>query len=244
MAYHRKIVPPSTNHFVIFVVALLLSAAGILSPGQAGSSAGLSLTSEEVLLEEVRKARAGDKEAFNSLYRWHYPQIYKHLYRMVGNPEDASELAAEVFLRAWCVLADLHDERSFRSWLFSIATHKALDFFRRQRGHQSSWECLGEDITDTKAGVLELRVEQNELIGLALKQVAPKPLACLLLQIEGFSHAEIARLVGLGPKSVGTYVSVAREQFRQAYHQFDQTSQLSGSTSRGGKSPGKPPREG
>lgn len=224
MAHRRKILPPLINRVVIFIVVLLLTMPGILTPEQSRSaSAGLSLMDEETLLEEVKKARAGDKEAFNTLYQRHYSQIYKHLYRMVGNPEDASDLAAEVFLKAWCVLPDLHDELRFRSWLFSIATRKALDFFRRHRGHQSSWECLGEDITDPKAGALELHVEQNELIGLALKQVAPKPLACLLLQIEGFSHAEIAEQVGLGAKSVGTYVSMAREQFRQAYHQIDHT---------------------
>ncbi|MGH2498251.1 MAG: RNA polymerase sigma factor [Ktedonobacteraceae bacterium] len=222
MTHRKKILLPSTKRIVIFIVVLLLSTAEILSPEQSGSaSTESSLTDEETLLEEVRKARAGDKEAFTSLYQRHYPQIYKHLYRMVGNPEDASELAAEAFLKAWCVLSDLHNETRFRSWLFSIATRKALDFFRRQRTHQSSWESLGEEITDAKAEALVLHVEQDELIGLALKQVAPKPLACLLLQIEGFSHAEIAGLVGLGAKSVGTYVSMAREQFRQVYHQIN-----------------------
>jgi len=204
----------------MLMAVLLLSAAGVFNPEQSKPTSLESAAGEGSLLEAVRKARAGDKEAFNSLYRWYYPQIYRHLYRMVGNPEDASELAAEAFLKAWCGLPGLHDELRFRSWLFSIATHKALDFFRQRRDHQSSWDSLGEDLTDQKAEALERRVEQDELIGLALKQVAPKPLACLLLQLEGFSHAEIARLVGLGPKSVGTYVSMAREQFRQAYHQL------------------------
>jgi len=66
-------------------------------------------------------------------------------------------------------------------------------------------------------------MEERELIKQALKQVAPKPRACLLLQIEGFSKSEIAIFVGLRPKSVGTYVSIARVQFRQAYNQLKNT---------------------
>ncbi len=66
----------------------------------------------------------------------------------------------------------------------------------------------------------EDEIEEQELIQLALAQVAPKPRACLLLQIEGFSQEEIARQVGLQKKSVGTYVSMAREQFRQSYRQL------------------------
>src|SRR2546422_290877 len=67
----------------------------------------------------------------------------------------------------------------------------------------------------------EGRVEEQELVRLALMRVAPKPRSCLLLHVEGFSQDEIAKLLGLSRKSVGTYVSIAREQFRQAYHRLE-----------------------
>jgi RNA polymerase sigma-70 factor, ECF subfamily len=221
MAHHRKISPPSTKHIVLLFVVLLLFTTGFLKTEQPKLASVSPLTGEAALLEAVRKAQCRDKEAFNTLYQWYYPQIYKHLFRLVGNSEDASDLAAETFLKAWCGLPDLHDVLRFRGWLFRIATNKALDFLRRRRGHQPSWEYLSEYHTDEQATALESRVEQTELVRLALMRVAPKPLACLLLQLEGFDHAEIAELVGLGKKSVGTYVSMAREQFRQAYYQLE-----------------------
>jgi RNA polymerase sigma-70 factor (ECF subfamily) len=221
MAYWKKNLASSARQIVMLIIVLLLSAVGILTLERSKPTpTETDATSEESLLEAVRKARAGDKDAFNLLYQWYSPQIYRHLYRMVGNPEDASELAADAFLKAWLCLPGLRDELKFRGWLFSIATRKALDFFRQRRGYQSSWECLGENITDEQAEEFERRVELDELVALALKRVAPKPRTCLLLQLEGFSYAEIANMVGLGPNSVGTYVSIAKEQFRQAYHQY------------------------
>ena len=57
--------------------------------------------------------------------------------------------------------------------------------------------------------------------GYPKQPVHPKFRACLLLQLEGFDQQEIAQLLGLSKNSVATYVSVAREQFRRAYHRLE-----------------------
>lgn len=176
---------------------------------------------EERIAEVVKKAQKGDAASFTTLYHWYYTQVYRHLVRMVGYHEDAADLAAETFTKAWWGLPGLYDERRFRSWLYSIATHAALDHIRRKKSHEPFWEGPIEDHTDEGAARFEGRVEEQELVRLALMRVAPKPRSCLLLHVEGFSQDEIAKLLGLSRKSVGTYVSIAREQFRQAYHRLE-----------------------
>ena len=182
---------------------------------------GLTLTDEETILGIVARAREGDESSFTALYQWYYTPIYRHLVRLVSNHEEASDLAMETFSKVWRALPSMQDTRCFRRWLYQIATNAALDHLRRKKSRPPLWENAGEDMLDKPAASFEDRVEEGELVGLALKQVQAKPRACLLLQLEGFSQAETASLLGLQTKSVGTYVSMAREQFRRAYYRLN-----------------------
>lgn len=176
---------------------------------------------DEYIIILVRRAKGGDDESFASLFELYHLPIFRHLYRMVGNQEDASDLLEETFIKAWYRLPHIRDEKHFRGWLYKIATNTALDYKRskssRKRGPQPP-ERLSEDHSNEYGASFENQVEEQELIELTLKQVAPRPRACLLLYQEGFSHEEIAGLMGMKVKSIGTYISIAREQFRKAYN--------------------------
>jgi RNA polymerase sigma-70 factor, ECF subfamily len=219
MHHHTKKVFPRTSNIVLSLLIVLLLVAGILDMGQAELPPEPP-EGDETILDAVKKAQAGDESSFATLYQWYYTRIHHYLLRMVGNPEDASDLAAETFAKAWQRISGILDGRRFRSWLYSIATRTALDHLRRRKRDQALWGNLDEDPSDEQTPSFESGIEERELIRLALAKVAPKPRACLLLQIEGFSQEEIARQVSLQKKSVGTYVSMAREQFRRAYRQL------------------------
>lgn len=216
MNHLAKKVFSRTCHIVLPLLVVLLLAVTALDTGQGEPPP----EGEETILDAVRKAQAGDETSFTTLYHCYHRRIYYYLLRMVGNPEDASDLAAETFAKAWQRIPGILDGRRFSGWLYSIATRTALDHLRRRKRDQTFWGIADEDSIDEYTGRFESRIEEQELVQLALAQVAPKPRACLLLQLEGFSLAEIARLVGLQRKSVGTYVSIAREQFRQAYRRL------------------------
>lgn len=179
--------------------------------------------SDDHILNIVKRAREGDDDSFATLFELYYLPICRHLYRMVGNEEDASDLAAEAFTRAWYRLPRIHDEKNFRGWLYKIATNVALDFIRgkstQKRGSQPA-VSLSEDYANEHAARFEDQVEEQELLKLALEEVAPKPRACFLLYEEGLSQEEIAEIMGMRKKSVGTYISIAREQFRKAYNRL------------------------
>ena len=175
---------------------------------------------EEAILNVVNKARQGDDPSFTTLYEWYYTPIYRHLVRLVGNHDDASDLAIETFCKAWRGLSGLYDGRRFRSWLYRIATNLAIDHFRHKNYEQGFWRFSDEEDMEEPAIDYNNWIEEQELVQLALAQVASKPRKCLLLQMEGFGHEEIAAFVGLQKQSVGAYVSTGRKQFRQAYRQL------------------------
>lgn len=220
MIPRAKISLPLAMKILALLITFPILGASALGSKQSESTSSPSSTGETRMDEVVRKAQSGDEASFNTLYQSYYAQIYRHLLRLVGNHEEASDLAVETFLKAWRGLPGLDDVLRFRSWLFSIATHTGLDFLRKRKGSISSWECLSEDHLDENAVRFTSHLEERELVELALQEVAPKPLACLLLQLEGFSLAEIAELMGLEKNSAGTYVSIARNQFRKAYNRL------------------------
>jgi RNA polymerase sigma-70 factor (ECF subfamily) len=178
---------------------------------------------EDTLLDVVRKAQERDESSFTQLYLWYYTDIYKHLLRLVGNHEDAADLAAVSFTRAWRRLPGIHDGRHFRGWLYKIATNAAIDHLRNKKKKFLLWGSADEDPTDEYAVRFEERIELKELTWQALKQVAPTPRACLALHLEGFNNEEIAMFLGFKEKSVGTHLSTARKQFLRAYHRLKST---------------------
>src|SRR3990172_623658 len=70
---------------------------------------------------------------FSELLESHEKEIYRFLYRMTGNPEDASDLLQETFLRAFKAFPRLPEGANHRAWLYRIAHHQALNLFRSRR---------------------------------------------------------------------------------------------------------------
>lgn len=174
------------------------------------------MTPEERLLEQVWRARAGDTEAFALLYQYYSPAISKYVTGLAG-PDAAPDLLQDTFYKAWFNLHVLTHADNFKSWLYTIATNVSRDYLRAKKGSQPVWEYLSENYLDGQATGFEDRVEERELVRLALMEVASKLRSCLLLQVEGFDRHAIAEVLGLNAQSVGTYVSMGRMQFRQAY---------------------------
>jgi RNA polymerase sigma-70 factor (ECF subfamily) len=93
----------------------------------------------------VRRAQAGDEEAFRRLVERHAPALYTLAVRVVRSPEDAEEVVQDSFLRAWAALGRFRGESSFATWLYRIATRCALDRLRRNRrrqGREASLETV------------------------------------------------------------------------------------------------------
>ena len=81
----------------------------------------------------IQRARHGDVEAYNLLIsRWE-KRVYNYLLRIVGNREDALDLAQDVFLKAYQNLRKLEEASRFGPWLFRIAHNEAFSMFRKRR---------------------------------------------------------------------------------------------------------------
>src|SRR5207244_2988221 len=160
---------------------------------------------EEVIWEVVENAKEGNDASFATLYQRYHKQIYSHLFRMLGDREDANDLTVESFTRAWRALPSLADGRCFQSWLYRIATNAALDHLRRKRKYQLLWVGINERPIGDLIENFDKDLEVKELLHKAFMSISKKPRACLYLYLEGFSKEEIADQLGLAKDSFSTY---------------------------------------
>lgn len=143
----------------------------------------------------VAAARAGDRGAFDELYRNYARMVHGILLARV--PHDAVEdLMQEVFLQAFRQLPRLRDPAAFGGWLAAVARNRAHDHFRRAR--ETS------ELTDVHAAPGNLSAEVDAAAALAAIRGLPEAYreTLMLRLVEGMSGPEIAERTGLAHASV------------------------------------------
>ena len=93
----------------------------------------------------INSARHGDEEAFGNLVELYQRPVFNLCYRMLGTPMAAEDAAQETFMRAYVHLSSYDVERSFSSWLLSIASHHCIDQLRRKHHQLLSLDSLTDD---------------------------------------------------------------------------------------------------
>jgi len=83
--------------------------------------------------EVVSRILAGEESLYADLVARFQTRIVAHLARVVGNREDAAEIAQEIFLRAFQALNRYNPEYRFSTWIFRIASNAGIDFLRKRR---------------------------------------------------------------------------------------------------------------
>lgn len=75
----------------------------------------------------------GDGQAFEQLLNKYLSSVYNFVFQMARDREVADDIVQETFIKAWKHLADFDRERSFKTWLFTIAKHTAFDCFKKKK---------------------------------------------------------------------------------------------------------------
>ena len=89
-------------------------------------------------IELIRRFCSGDETGFDELVRRYQQRVYAVVYRLVRNPEDATELAQDVFVRAYRALPGFKRQSSFYTWLYRIAVNASFSFLKSRRGRRTA----------------------------------------------------------------------------------------------------------
>lgn len=165
----------------------------------------------------VRRARDGDIAAFESLYRRHRDRVYGLVWRLCGGDHGrAEDLLQEAFVRAWQKLDTFRGDSLFGTWLHRLSVNVALGD-RRSRLRRAKWEAPMDDTIDRVAvGAADVAAGSRSDLEQAIAALPERARAVLVLHdIEGYRHAEIARMTGMAVGSSKAQLHRARKLVRK-----------------------------
>lgn len=162
----------------------------------------------------IAQAQHGETEAFANIIESFQRPVFNLCFRMLGNAEDAEDAAQETFLRAYKSISRYDNNRSFGTWLLSIAAHFCIDQIRRRRYPIVSIEELPvPDIPDISPGMenrLGLKEDQIRIRGL-LKVLEPVDRAAIIMYYwNDMSYDEICEVLGLTSSALKSRLHRAR----------------------------------
>jgi RNA polymerase sigma-70 factor (ECF subfamily) len=171
--------------------------------------------------ELIVRAAAGDGEAFGILLDRYAPAVRRLTRAMLPSAEDADDAAQEGFLSAWRHLGRFDATRPFSPWLMRIVVNAARDLQRRNRVRRGEPipESLASNQPDPErsTGRALLRTRLDQALGTLPER---QRMAVVLFDAEGYSHGEIAEILGLPEGTVRSDVFHARRALRQELAPF------------------------
>lgn len=164
--------------------------------------------------EGLPLALKGNPDAFAEIVETYQRPVFNLCYRMLGTAEDAEDASQETFLRAYNGLRSYDTQRSFSTWLLSIAAHYCIDQIRRRRMVMLSMDQNPTINPPDPAKGPEAITSQNEQqrqIQALLSTLSPQDRAAVvMLYWYDFSYQEIADALGLTVSAVKSRLHRAR----------------------------------
>jgi len=175
-------------------------------------------------LETVQTGSSSSE--FEALFREHWPQVYRTLYRLVGDPAEAEDLALEAFLRLYQQPPPREKEFNPGGWLYRVATNLGLQSIRswRRREHYelTAGKYALEETPEDHPAEIMAQEEERRLVRLALARMNERQAQLLIMRHSGLPYKEIARSLGLAPTSIGPLLLRAEREFEKHYRALAQ----------------------
>lgn len=172
-------------------------------------------TPEDVQL--VRLARAGQKEALESLILRHQGWIYNIALRMVFHPEDAEDATQEILVKVITHLSTFEGESEFRTWLYRIAFRHLLNVKRAGRVRSLSFEEYGRELDSTPDGDLPDRNSVSADVRLHVQEARIGCTTGLLLCLDAEQRLVyvLGAIFGASDRVGAELLEISRDSFRQ-----------------------------
>lgn len=161
------------------------------------------------------RAIAGDRAAFGTLVERYAGQARRVARAVLGDPDDADDAAQDAFLSALLKLSQYDPTRPFGPWLMRIVANAATDRRRRRAVRRTELLEPGAVGGGSRPDVETMNAALGDRLREALDELpARRRLAVVLFDVEGYSHAEIAQVLGIPEGSVRSEVFHARRRLR------------------------------
>jgi RNA polymerase sigma-70 factor, ECF subfamily len=179
-----------------------------------GTFSGPDRSDSELLAAHI----AGDRYAFEELFYRHHRQLYRLAHMTSRNPDDAADALQDAMLSAHRNAPHFRHDSAVSSWLYRIVVNACLDRLRRSKLRPTTE--LADDIcpaNDPTPRVDTAIVVERALMRLPVEQRA----AVVAVDMQGYSVAETARMLGVAEGTVKSRCARARAKLAEALEYFD-----------------------
>jgi RNA polymerase sigma-70 factor (ECF subfamily) len=179
----------------------------------------------------VRRLQQRDEKAFQEIVRLYQHKVFNLVYRMLGNPEEAEDIAQEVFVTVFKAIDSFRGEAKFSTWLYRIAANHCKNRMKYlgRRSYKSTGEldeAAEKEAQEAQPSALRPHVASPDAVleGLELERTVQQGIAALeeehrvlilLRDVEDLSYEEIASITGLELGTVKSRLHRARLQLKE-----------------------------
>lgn len=163
-------------------------------------------------LELMQQVSRGDERAFAALFSVYQPLLYTYVYRVTKSYELTDEIVQDVFLKIWMSRESLSNITNFKNYLFIVSRNHTINFLKKlaaEGKNKSEYIDYMKSAGDDKDPAA---VHYGTLIDEAINRLPPQQQKVYLLsRHEGLKYADIARELGIAPRTVKSYMKLAIE---------------------------------
>lgn len=163
----------------------------------------------------VDRARDGDLDAFEALYRTHVGRTYALALRMLGDVLEAEEVTQDIWVRAWKRLDSFRGESSFTTWLHRLAVNCALDHLRSLKRREARSISLDHPSALARSVPRDCAEDRLELERALAGLPEGARTVFVLHEVEGMKCREVAELTGTAVGTVKAQLHRARQLLRE-----------------------------
>jgi RNA polymerase sigma-70 factor, ECF subfamily len=196
--------------------AITLDEGAALWPSVAQESAPIESSQYELQL--AHRIAGGDMQAFEELYNRYHRRVYALCLRMTNDVSEAEDLAQEIFIHVYRKIGSFRGESAMMTWLHRVTVNKVLMHFRKNSVRRERMTDDGESPEPAlKNAETPSQMQAVDRIALdrAIAQLPPGYRAVFILHdVEGYEHAEVARICGT---AVGTSKSQLHKARKKLY---------------------------
>jgi len=159
--------------------------------------------------ELISHIRAGNRHAFEQLYRDHSGGIYCNLRKLTRDDDLAKELLQDVFIKVWEKKAVLKSDKPFRFYLFGMVRNTLTDFYRRVKRDKEmlqNLQLLASEVTHQPIESIATGEEEKQLLRAVDSLPPQRKKVFVLCKLEGKSYEEVSKLLGISTSTIGDHI--------------------------------------
>lgn len=162
----------------------------------------------------IRRAINGDESALRALWLAHAPRIDAVVRRLVGDPDEAADIAQEVWIQIFRALPTWRGDSQFSTWAHRIAVNRTLNALRAVRRLAKLETVMEEDTVSVNEDMDRTFLAQS--IDEAVQKLSPGARTVFVLHdVEGYTHEEIAKELGITSGGSKSQLFKARAKLRR-----------------------------